>query len=621
MDRNTVVGLVLIGAILIGYSVFTKPSAEEMAEAKRKRDSIEVARINEEARKALTKELELGSTPDVSVASEDDSLQIATRVGQFGAFASNLSGKEEFYTLENADIKLVISAKGGRPYSVTLKDYKTHDSLPLVLFDGDSSLLSLDFFAQNRNISTSELYFSPLDVAKPIVTDKDSQVLTLRLMAGENASIDYVYKLAPSGFMVDFDIRLSGMDEYIPKNVNRLNLSWEIFTRRQEKGIENERMSTTTLFRHFQDDVDNMSERSKKLETEDVPTRLQWFAFKQQFFSSVLISKNSFQRAQFTQEPLTSERYLKRMSANAELSYESKAEEVIPMAFYFGPNNYKTLKKYDMELEKLVTLGGNIIGWINRFVIIPIFNWLNQFIQNYGIIILLLTIIIKIGLLPLTYKSYMSQAKMRVLKPQIDEINERIPKEKALERQQASMALYKKAGVNPMGGCLPMLLQMPILFAMFRFFPNSIELRQEKFLWADDLSTYDSILDLPFTIPFYGDHVSLFTILMTLSTVLTMKLSNQMTSTNQMPGMKTMMYMMPVMFMFILNSFSAGLTYYYFLANMITFGQNELFRRLVDDDKILKKIQANKTKPVKKSKFQARLEEMAKQQGKRPTRK
>ena len=293
---------------------------------------------------------------------------------------------------------------------------------------------------------------------------------------------------------------------------------------------------------------------------------------------------------------------------------------------FFGPNKFKLLKKYNAyKLEDLVSLGKGIIRWINQFVIIPIFDWLSKFIGNFGLIILLLTIIIKIGLIPLTYKSYLSQARMRVLKPQVDELTHKFPKGKEMERQQATMALYKKAGVSPLGGCLPMLLQFPILFAMFRFFPTSIELRQEGFLWAKDLSTFDSILTwdayIPLLTNIYGNHVSLFTILMTISTIISMKMSDTGATTQQMPGMKTMMYIMPVMFMFVLNNFSAGLTYYYFLANVITIGQNYLFKQFIDEKEILRKIEDRKTKTVKKSKFQQRLEEMAKQKAKKPARK
>jgi len=289
---------------------------------------------------------------------------------------------------------------------------------------------------------------------------------------------------------------------------------------------------------------------------------------------------------------------------------------------YYGPNHFKTLKKYGMDLQELVYLGRNIIRWINQFVIIPIFNWLNKYINNYGIIILLLTLIIKMALFPLTYKSYVSQAKMRVLKPFIDEINKKYPKkEDAMKKQQAQMALYKQAGVSPLSGCLPMLLQMPILFAMFRFFPTSIELRQQSFLWAHDLSTYDSVLQLPFTIPMYGDHVSLFTILMTVSTILTMKLNSPSGDTGQMPGMKGMMYIMPITFMLFLNNFAAALTYYYFLANLITFAQNMIAKAFVNEEEILRRVHERKKMPAKKSKWQQRLEEAAKAKGYNPPKK
>jgi YidC/Oxa1 family membrane protein insertase len=296
------------------------------------------------------------------------------------------------------------------------------------------------------------------------------------------------------------------------------------------------------------------------------------------------------------------------------IPFQRLDNETIKLKLYYGPNKFKLLKKYNgYKLENLVTVGRGAIRWINQFVIIPIFDWLSRFIGNFGIIILLLTIIIKIGLLPLTYRSYLSQARMKVLKPQIDELTEKYPKGKEMERQQATMALYKKAGISPLGGCLPMLLQFPILFAMFRFFPTSIELRQESFLWAKDLSTYDAIITWGSNIPLLGNHLSLFTILMTVSTIIQMKMSDT-SSTQQMPGMKTMMYIMPVMFMFALNNFSSGLTYYYFLANMITIGQNYLFKGFIDEKEILRKIEERKAKPVKKSKWQQKVDEARKLQ-------
>ena len=309
------------------------------------------------------------------------------------------------------------------------------------------------------------------------------------------------------------------------------------------------------------------------------------------------------------------------MEATLSLPFNASKDKQLDLAFYFGPNKYNIMRSYHLDLEKQIPLGWSffLMQWINRFAVLPVFNFLEGFNLNYGIIILILTILLKIVLFPIAYKTYLSSAKMRLLKPEVDEISAKFPKkEDAMKKQQATMALYKKAGVNPMSGCVPMLLQFPILLAMFRFFPASIELRQEAFLWADDLSSYDSIFDLPFNIPFYGDHVSLFTLLMTISTIIYTKINNDMMSTgNQLPGMKTMMYLMPVMFLGFFNSYSSGLSYYYLLANLITFAQMYAIRSFVNEDKLHAQIQENKKKPVKKSNFQKRLEEMAKNQGRR----
>jgi YidC/Oxa1 family membrane protein insertase len=343
---------------------------------------------------------------------------------------------------------------------------------------------------------------------------------------------------------------------------------------------------------------------------------LSWVAYVDQFFSSILITDDYFLNASLSStRTLTSPKYIRYYTSEVGVPFTPGSESKIAMRFYFGPNHISTLRKEGLQLENIVNLGKNIIGWINRFVIIPIFNLLNKYISNYGIIILILTLIIKIVLFPLTLKSYQSTAKMQVLKPMVDELSKKFPKkDDAMKKQQATMDLYKRAGVSPMGGCLPMLLQMPILFAMFRFFPVSIELRQQHFLWATDLSTYDSILNLPFNIPMYGNHVSLFTILMTVSSLLTMKMTGSQPGQDQ-PGMKMMTYMMPVMFMLIMNNLSSGLTYYYFLANLITWLQNIVSKRFIDADKVLATLEANKKKPVPKSKWQQRLEAASKQRG------
>ncbi len=626
MDRNAITGIVLIALILIVFSVMNRPSQEEIDAARRRQDSLEIVRqqqLAEEARQ-ITREDVVEELP----AEEPDTARIITEMqDRYGAFAPAATGEDKTYTIENEKIKLTISAKGGRPWAVQLKEYQTWDSLPLILFEGDDNSFGLNFFSQNRSISTSELYFKPL-AAEMVRTVSDGSTLALRLYAGEDRYIEYVYSLASESFMVDFNINLVGMDQLLGAGASFIDLLWEVNVRGQERVSKNENNYSTIQYKFLGDDIDKLSERSDSGQ-EEIRTRLKWIAFKQQFFSSVIIAEEHFTSAIVQQERIEDGHYLRNYVADIRLPLESSAAEVIPMQFYFGPNHFNTLrnysqeylagKGYNLELEKMVPLGWGLFGWLNRFLIIPVFNFLERYITNYGIIILLLTIFIKIILFPLTYKSYISTSKMRVLKPQIDEINEKIPKDKAMERQQATMALYKRAGVNPMGGCLPMLIQFPILIAMFRFFPTSFELRQEGFLWATDLSTYDSILDLPFTIPFYGDHVSLFTLLMTISTIIYTKMNSQMTAgSSQMPGMQTMMYMMPLMFLFIFNDFASALSYYYFLTNMITFGQQAIIKRFVNDEELLRRLNEHKKKPVSKSNFQKRLEEMAKKKGVKP---
>jgi len=619
MDRNTIIGIILIGAILIGYSVLTKPNREEIAERQRLADS---ARMVEARELAERERIAAQYNDDESSVITQPPTSVAPAIEEYGVFTSAVTGDEELFILENDLLKIFLSSKGGRPAKVELKKYAKFDSSPVVLFESDSSSFGLEFFSDGRTIKTNDLFFKPVGETQDLYAENDPVSLNLKLPVGDSdAFVEYSYTLYPDNYLLDFSIRMAGMNTLRTDNVQ---LTWQIYSPQQEKGRQNEEIYTYLNYRFYQGDVEKFKSRSKKeLQEVTETTKIHWVAFKQQFFSSVLLAdKIPFEGGYMASEKQPdASRFIQRFAAELTIPYDRSDDFSLPLNFYFGPNHFQTLRKAGFKLEELVTLGSSIIKWINQFVIIPIFNWLDNYISNYGIIILLLTIIIKVALFPLTYRSYLSQARMRVLKPQIDEINEKIPKEKAMERQQATMALYKRVGVSPFGGCLPMLLQFPILFAMFRFFPSSIELRQEKFLWAHDLSTYDSILDLPFTIPMYGDHVSLFTILMTVTTVLSMKMNSQATSDTQMPGMKTMMYMMPVMFMFILNNFSSGLTYYYFLANVITLGQNYLSKSFVNEEEILKKLNAKKSKPVTKSKFQQRLENMAKQKGYKPPKK
>jgi YidC/Oxa1 family membrane protein insertase len=635
MDKKSIIGIVLIFAILVVFSIINQPSKEEIETAKHRRDSI--AQVEAEKEILLKQQHEQQAVLENNTATVDSinpEIQIQEKTQQFGVFGSAALGTEEFYTLENNLMKITFSNKGGRIYSVELKNYQTHDSLPLMLFDGPKTQFGLNFFAQNRSIQTDQFYFTPLvNRTETVVTGPEVKIgsegkikfnkqnpggketVSFRLEVAPGSFMEYDYTLEYNSFMVDFEVKMQGMNQYIAANQSYLNLNWTYDVPRQERISKfGEDSYTNIMYKFFEDEVDNLAKN--KSDEENLTTKTKWIGFKQLFFNSTIIANESFANAQIKQEKFEDNpKYLANFYADISLPYEGKPSESVSMRFFFGPNHYQTLKQYDINLESLVYLGYPVVREVNRFVIIPIFNFLRKYIDNFGIIILLLTIFIKTVLFPFTYKSYMSQAKMRVLKPEIDELSAKFGPDKMMEKQQATMALYKKAGVNPMGGCLPMLLQFPILIAMFFFFPTSIELRQESFLWATDLSTYDSILNLPFNIPFYGAHVSLFCLLMTITTIISTSMNQQSMTSPGMPGMKTMMYLMPVMFLFILNSYSSGLSYYYFLANVITIGQTYLIRYFIDEDKIHLQLQANKKKPVQKSNFQKRLEEMAKQRG------
>jgi YidC/Oxa1 family membrane protein insertase len=614
MDKNSIFGIIIIAGILIIWGVVQSPNKKELEARKARIDSL--ARLQQSPVLHDTAQTIRPYETNNSTGKQADSVNRKQAQDSLGEFAAVAHGENKFYTIENDLIRLVISSKGGRPYSVELKKYKTFNQTPVILFNGDSTKFGLTFFSQNRNISTNQLFFKPGDslTMKRVVAHRDS--LTMRLTVGDNKYIEYHYVVIPGSYMINFNITLQGMKDIGTRDPSTIDLAWEINVPQQEQLKKNENQYTSIYFRHYKENVDFFKGTTKDVQ-EEIPTQVQWVAFKNQFFSSVIIADNSFSNALLKSSTLPVEnKYLKNFRAEVGLPFQRLDKETISLKMFFGPNKFKLLKQYKTyKLEDLVSLGKTVIRWINQFVIIPIFDWLSRFIGNYGIIILLLTLIIKVGLLPLTYKSYMSQARMKVLKPQVDELNHKFPKGKEVEKQQATMALYKKAGVSPMGGCLPMLLQFPILFAMFKFFPTSIELRQQGFLWAKDLSTYDAFISWHQAIPVLGNHISLFTLLMTVSTIISMKMSDTTSSSQQIPGMKGMMYIMPVMFMFMLNNFSSGLTYYYFLANVITIGQNYLFKQFVDEKEILRKIEEKKTKTVKKSKFQQRLEEMAKQQG------
>jgi YidC/Oxa1 family membrane protein insertase len=634
MNRDTIIGFILIASILVGYSIWMAPSKEEIAENQKRQESI--SQMREQARvldsiRISAENLKVAET--IAIVPDSISNDYTLLRDKFGAFASSSNGELQNFQIENNVLKINVLSKGGFLNSVELIDYKTFDSLPLIIFDPKTASFDMSFFAQNRNINSKDFYFKPFLNGKPYKNESlkasanDSLVFSMRLFADDASGvidpgkyIEFEYRLKPDDYMVGFDINLVGMETVMASNTSFLAINWKADLLKQEKSVDNFNGSTI-YYKHVNDDVEYLSETED--EELSVKTRVKWVSFKQRFFTSTFVAGSQFDNADMsitTKANPGNPRYLKSMETTVELPFNFESVKSIPLSFYFGPNKFTELKSYHLDLERQIPLGWSffLLAWINIYIVIPVFSFLGSYGWNYGIVILVLTVLLKIILFPIAYKTYVSSAKMRVLKPEVDEISAKFPKsEDAMKKQQAVMALYKKAGANPMSGCVPMLLQMPILIAMFRFFPSSIELRQQPFLWATDLSSYDSIWNLPWDIPFYGDHVSLFTLLMTISTIIYTYLNNEMmgSQSTQLPGMKTMMYIMPVMFLGLFNNYASGLSYYYFLANVITFGQMYIFRLVINEDKVHAKIQENKKKPVKKSGFQARLEEAAKKRG------
>ena len=589
-DKNSLIGFVLMAVILIVFNTFFFPEIpQEQAPISAPSEAIVTENQFTET-KAVT------PTLSNSMISED----LKTK---YGVFASAANGKDEFQVIENDKLKIKVANKGGRIVSVILKEYQTFDSLALDLFDADSSRFNLQF-TTGHNINTADLYF---------VAEQSSNTLSMKLKSDDSHYVEYLYTLTDD-YLIDFDINFIGMESIIPSGINYMNLEWQMKTPQTETSKTNQDMYTGIQYQYSADNEgDYLSFTST--DEDKINARLNWVAFKQQFFSAIFIARDGFKKpTHLTSTKSEGSKFIKDLAAKFELPYQHKIDEQLSFQFYFGPNHYKTLKAYNSGFEELVPLGWGVFGWVNQYIIINIFDFLSKYFTSYGIIILLLTLIIKIVLAPFTYKAFLSQAKMKVLKPEIDKINDKLKGKDPMKAQQETMGLYRKAGVNPMGGCLPMLFQFPILIAMFRFFPASIELRQESFLWADDLSSYDSIYNLGFEIPFYGDHISLFTLLMTVSTLLYTRMNSSM-ATGQMAQMKWMMYLMPIMFLGFFNNYAAGLSYYYFLANMFTFTQQYFMKIMINEDEIFAQLEANKKKPAKpKSKFQKKLEDMQKKQ-------
>ncbi len=601
--RSSVVGFALIGIIMLVFTWYNTKQVEKRQQEAMVRDSL-----------ATVAALERGELQEPAAAAADtaavDAEAIPDEEAYRHAYLQEASRAEtDYFTLENDKLRVRISSLGAQPYEVQVKDYYTYDSSDLILIRPDKSLFDLEMNT-DQWLNTSDLHFR-------LVESTDS-TLTLRLQFEDNAWMDAVYSLASDSYMLGYQLHFVGMDQVLDRRTGQLNLKWVVDVPRLEKGYQNERNYSGVAYKYMaNNEVKSLGKRRDSSE-ESFNSTLRWVGFQQQFFSAILVAENGFPAGKLVNQfyPENQEDgSLMQSGANLSVALDTHSTDfTVPFQFYFGPNHFYTLKGYDEGFEKIIPLGGRVIGTISRYVIIPTFNWLSKFIRSYGLIILLLTIMIKLVISPLTWQSYTSSAKMRVLKPEIDKINEKYPRqEDAMKKQQATMDLYRRAGVSMWGGCLPILLQFPILWAMFRFFPASIELRQQSFLWCHDLSAYDSILDFGFKIPLYGDHISLFALLMGVSMWGYSKMTmSQQPSTQTMPGMEFMqVWLMPIMMIFICNNLSAGLSYYYLLSNIITIGQNWAIRKwFVDEDKIYAKLQkkANSKEPPKKSKFQQRLE-------------
>ena len=608
MDKNTLVGFILIGAVLIGFSIYNRPSQEEMERAKRYQDSIQTIAQQEAAKL------------EVEAAQSARTLTLDSTSLFFGAN----KGTEQFTTLENNLVKVTFSNKGGRVVSATLKDYKDQQGQPLTIFNEKESAMNFAFEGKNENILTEDMFFQPLNVT-------DSTV-TMRLATTGTGYIDFAYRLLPESYMVNFDIRAVGMQNFFPAAQKTVNIDWSQMARQQEKGFDFEQRYTSLTYKPVDDGSDYLSEMSDDKETLEEP--VEWIAFKNQFFSSVLIANQDFDNVTLESKiQKEGSGYMKDYNAEMTTFFDPTGKEATQLQMYLGPNHFKTLlasndlvinQDEDPELEDLVYLGWPLVREINRWFTINLFDWLSGWGLNMGLVLLLMTIIVKAIVYPATYKSYMSSAKMRVLKPHIQKINEKYPnQEDALKRQQETMQLYSEYGVSPMGGCLPMLIQMPVFMALFFFVPNAIELRQQSFLWAPDLSTYDDIINFGFNIPFLGDHISLFCLLFSVTNILNTwyMMKQQDTGQQQMPGMKIMMYLMPVMFIFIFNSYSSGLNYYYFISGLISILIMIVLRKTTNEPKLLAILEANRAK-IKQQKgnkgpqggLMAKLEALQKEQ-------
>ena len=637
MDKKSIIGLVLICLVFVVFAMLNKPSKEQIAQQKHYQDSLaKVAQQKEAAKKneaTIDAEDEELQALKEQAESNDSVRNVLNNVikDKYAVFSSSAMEEDKKILLENDVFVVELSNKGGMVKQVTLKDWDIYGGKEKVsFFTKDGNNYGLHLSVGKNIINTEDLYFKVFVNNKPYesnqsikVSGKDSVQVSMRLYADASDSIakqqyiEYRYTLRGDDYRLGYKLAFNNMEEILKDNGN-LEMQWDSQLRLKEKDKKIE-VQNSSIYYMLSDEVENLKEQGKDdsvSEASSIP--IKWISYKQQFFSTILIAKDeasNLNAATMVTHTDTSGLCVRNMHTVMDINYDGSNKEY-NYDFFFGPNKYRVFKNYKIDLEKTIPLGWGffLLQWVNRFVIIPVFDFLQKFDLNMGLIILILTLIVKIVLFPLAYKSYSSSAKMKVIQPEVQKINEKYPKQdQAMQKQQATMQLYKKAGINPMSGCLPLLLQFPILVAMFRFFPSSIELRQQPFLWAEDLSTYDSILDFSFNIPLYGNHVSLFCLLMTIVQLIYTKMTMaQQSQNNAMPGMKLMMYGMPIFMLFILNNLSAALNYYYLISLLITIIQMLIIRKTTNADKILERLKQNSSKPQVKTKWQKRMEDLEK---------
>ncbi|MGP1421585.1 MAG: membrane protein insertase YidC [Tannerella sp.] len=620
LDKNTIIGFILIGVVLFLFTWLNRPTQEAIEAQQHYRDSLALEQARIEALNRPAKETQLNAP--VIPEGLSDSVRTELLRQNFSDFAVAAEGTEEFVTLENDKIEVKISSKGGKLSYARLKEYTTWDKQPLVLFDGaDESDFGITMISANqRVVNTSDLYFTPIPSA-------DGRSVVMRLAIDEGRYMDFIYTLEPDNYMLRYTIESAGLNGILAPSTHSLDFTWRQKTRKLEHGRKYEDQYTGLYYKYAADDVDKLSE--SKEDSKQIANRLKWIGYKNKYFATVLIADEAFTATTLESRLLTDTAHLKEFKTTTSVDFDLTARKSIGFRYFIGPNKYHLLSEYDdgvekdheLSLDELVPMGYKWVRPINKYFVMPIFDFLSRYIANYGLIIFLLTLIVKFVLFPLTYKSYLSTAKMRVLRPQVEELKTKYPKkEQAMELQRATMELYNRAGASPMSGCLPMLLQLPILIALYGLFPTSIELRQQSFLWAKDLSTFDAVFswnaNIPLITSFMGNHISLFCLLMTIVQIIYSKINMNMSNTGQqqMPGMAMMTYMMPVMLFFMFNQASAGLSYYFLISTLITILQTISIRFMVNEEKLLAKLEENKKKPRKRAGWMERMAEMQRKQ-------